>query len=38
LLLCRSKGVCAEEVRSMKELGQACAIAVGTAAAAVLAK
>ena len=38
LHLCRSKGVCAEEVRSMKELGQACAISVGTAAAAVLAK
>ena len=38
LCLCRSKGVCAEVVPSMKELGRACAISVGTAAAAVLAK
>ena len=38
LQICRSMGVCAVEVRSMKELGRACAIAVGTAAAAVLAK
>lgn len=38
LQLCRSKGVSAVEVRSMKELGRACAIAVGTAAAAIVAK
>jgi len=38
LQLCRSKGVNTVEVNSMKELGRACAIAVGTAAAAVLAK
>ena len=36
LLLCRSKGVCAEEVRSMKELGQACSLNVGCAVAAIL--
>ena len=38
LQLCRSKGVCAVEVGSMKTLGRACAIAVGTAAAAIVAK
>ena len=38
LQLCRSMGVCAVEVGSMKMLGRACAIAVGTAAAAVVAK
>ena len=38
LQICHSEGVCTVEVCSMKELGRACAIAVGTAAAAVLAK
>ena len=38
LQLCRSMGVCAVEVGSMKSLGRACAIAVGTAAAAIVAK
>ena len=38
LQLCRSAGVSAVEVRSMKELGRACAIDVGTAAAAIVAK
>ena len=36
--LCREAGVCITEVRTMKELGRACAIAVGTAAAATVAK
>ena len=36
--LCREAGVCITEVRTMKELGRACAIAVGTAAAAIVAK
>ena len=36
--LCRETGVCITEVRTMKELGRACAIAVGTAAAATVAK
>ena len=35
---CREQKIPVSWVRSMKELGQACAIAVGTAAAAVLAK
>ena len=36
--LCRDCGVGTVEGRSMKELGQACGIQVGTAAAALLAK
>ncbi len=38
LQICRSKGLCTVEVPTMKELGRSCAIAVGTAAAAVLVK
>ena len=42
LQLCRSMGVCAVEVGSMKtlgrELGQTCGIQIGAAAAAILAK
>ena len=36
--LCREAGGCITKVRTMKELGRACAIAVGTAAAAIVAK
>ena len=36
--LCRAAGVCIPKVRTMKALGRACAIAVGTAAAAIVAK
>ena len=36
--LCCSAGVSAVECRSMKELGRACGIQVGTAVAAILAK
>lgn len=35
--LCAAKGVSTEETASMKELGAACGIAVGSAVAAVLA-
>ena len=38
LQICRSRGVHAVEGHSMKELGRACGIQVGTAAAAIVAK
>ena len=34
--LCQNQGVCVETVPSMHELGKACAIEVGAAAAAIL--
>ena len=34
--LCRQKGICLTWVRTMSELGQACGIEVGAAAAAVV--